>query len=67
MVSTSDYSNAISFTAAEDGSGRITVIGANGTTLFSNQASLSGENGGAGNGPIYWGKLLVHQKVGMAD
>jgi len=68
MVQTSNYSNAIAFSAAPDGSGRITIIsgdgaeGAEGTTLFSDQGPLEGldappgEDGGAGNGPIYWGK-----------
>jgi hypothetical protein len=66
MVQTSNYYNAIAFTAAEDGNGRITIISAdgngNGTTLFSDQDPLEGvevrpgEDGGAGNGPIYWGK-----------
>jgi hypothetical protein len=72
MVSTSNYSNAIAFTTAKDGNGRITVISADGTILFSNQDSLGlktlpGQDGGAGNGPIFWGKLLVHQKFEMGD
>jgi hypothetical protein len=62
MVGTSNYYNAIAFTAAQDGNGRITVISADGTTLFSNQEALDSvkEGGrGAGNGPIYWGKWLL--------
>jgi hypothetical protein len=62
MVLTSNYYNAIAFTAAEDGNGRITIVSADLTTLFSDQDPLEGlevrpgEDGGAGNGPIYWGK-----------
>jgi hypothetical protein len=64
MVTTSNYYNAISFTAAEDGNGRLTIISADGTTLFSDQDPLEGvpeipgQDGGAGNGPIYWGRWL---------
>jgi hypothetical protein len=64
MVTTSNYYNAIAFTAAEDGNGRIAIISADGTTLFSDQDPLKGleappgEDGGAGNGPIYWGEWL---------
>jgi hypothetical protein len=62
MVQTSNYYNAIAFTAAEDGNGRIIIVSVDGTTLFSDQDPLEGvevrpgEDGGAGNGPIYWGK-----------
>jgi hypothetical protein len=49
LVATSNLSNAISFTAAEDGNGQITLITADGSTLLCDQDR-------AGNSPIYWGK-----------
>jgi hypothetical protein len=55
VVTTSDYTNAIYFSAATDGNGQTTLVSADGTTLFSDQDSLVG----SGDGPIYWDSYAV--------
>jgi hypothetical protein len=55
VFTTSDYTNAISFSAATDGNGQTTLVSAGGTTLFSDQDSLVG----SGDGPIYWDSYTV--------
>lgn len=49
-VTTSDYADAISFSAALDGNGQVTLVSSDGTTLFSDQDAITG----SGDGPIYW-------------
>lgn len=54
LVTTGDLADAVPFTAAADGNGQITLLSANGATLFSDQDSILG----SGDGPIYWGMYL---------
>jgi hypothetical protein len=55
LVTTSDETNAISFSAATDGNGQVTFVSEDGTTLFSDQDAFLG----SGDGPIYWDNAAV--------
>lgn len=60
LITTPDYSQAISFGAAPGKNGRITLLNADGTTLYSDQDLT-----GSGNEPIYFDTLQTSEDSSM--